>query len=58
MPVNDKKRAYGNKMTYYISDYKAAFIVGCVSRSPGRRPCLRPPRPPARPPPAAPRTPT
>jgi large subunit ribosomal protein LP0 len=29
MPVNDKKRAYGNKLVDYISEYKAAFIVGC-----------------------------
>ena len=29
MPVNDKKRAYGNRLVDYIQDYESAFIVGC-----------------------------
>ena len=29
MPVNDKKRAYGQKLVSYIEDYKSAFVVTC-----------------------------
>lgn len=29
MPVNDKKRAYGQKLVDYVENYKSAFVVGC-----------------------------
>jgi large subunit ribosomal protein LP0 len=29
MPVNDKKRAYQQRLVSYIEKYKSAFIVGC-----------------------------
>ena len=29
MPVNDKKRAYGQRLVDYVENYKSAFIVGC-----------------------------
>lgn len=29
MPVNDKKRAYGSKLTDFIEEFKSCFIVGC-----------------------------